>query len=273
MHRRLISFALCLVLALSACGAQSEATSTESTVSATAQTVLASPTGAALNGSAWVLVSIDGEAPPPEPAIRLEFEGGYARGFAGCNFFDGSFQAEGPLLRLREIAQTAMLCPQDALMRQEDAFFAALRSTEGYVLQGERLELRDDTGVSRLVFRPLEQQALDPSALRDTRWQLESFASAAPVGERPLTLELGASGEASGDAGCRTYTATWQAEADRIDFPMISMDTETCDDTVLLTQEGAFTDALSTAHRYRLVDGQLELLSDRNGPLRFARLP
>lgn len=273
MQRRAVSLALCLVLALSACGAQSGASSSASTVSPTAKTELALPTGTELNGSAWVLVSIDGEAQPPEPAIRLEFEDGYTRGFAGCNFFDGPFQAEGPLLRLREVAQTAMLCPQDALMRQEDAFFAALRSTEGYVLQGERLELRDKTGVSRLVFRSLEQQALDPSVLRDTGWQLESLAGEAPVGERPLSLELGVAGEAFGDAGCRTYTATWQADADRIDFPMISMDTETCDDAALLEQEGAFTDGLSTAHRYRLVDGQLELLSDRNGPLRFVRLP
>lgn len=70
-----------------------------------------------------------------------------------------------------------------------------------------------------------------------------------------------------------TDAATWQAEADRIGFPMIEMIGELCAEQELLEQEGTLTDGLSTAHTYRLVDGQLELLSDRNGTLRFTSVP
>lgn len=54
---------------------------------------------------------------------------------------------------------------------------------------------------------------------------------------------------------------------------MIEMIGEVCAEQELLEQEGVFSDALSTAHTYRLVDGQLELLSDRNGPLGFMPVP
>lgn len=289
MHRTLV--VLALTLALGGCGTQGDDTASdrtatitspsESTASTNSTPLPASPgeptatqiTVDPLAETGWVLVSLDGAPPSLDPVIRLEFQGGFARGFAGCNFFDGPYRLADATLRLREVAQTAMLCQDEALMRWESAFFDALRATDTYALQGETLELRDGSGATRLVFRAQERQATDPTRLHDTHWQLESIAGSAPAGARLITLELTDAGQARGDAGCRTYAATWQAEADRIDFPIIKMIGELCADQDLLEQEGAFTDALSTAHSYRLADGQLELIADRNGPLRFVHLP
>jgi len=250
MHR--IVGVLALALALGGCGTQGDAALSDSTPTLTSPgeptaTTAGTPSPVlsgeptAIQASAdpladtgWVLVSLDGVPPPLDPVIRLEFQGGFARGFAGCNFFDGPYTLTDATVQLREVAQTAMACADNALMQQESAFFDALRATDTYGLQDETLELRDASGVARLVFRSQERQAADPAQLYDTRWHLESIAGEAPTGERPITLELTAGGKVLGDAGCRTYTATWQAEADRIDFPMIAMDEETCADQALL---------------------------------------
>jgi heat shock protein HslJ len=278
--------ALCLALLLSACGAQTAAvpsptapsvvpTAEPTPLPSSAPSPVPPATHAAdpLAVSSWVLVTLDGAAPPPELVLRLEFQNGYARGFAGCNFLDGPYETDGTTLRLSEVAQTQMLCLDTALMQREEAFVEALRMTASYALTGQSLELRDSTGTRRLVFQTEERQVLDPARLVGTRWSLEALAGEPVTGERPLTLELQAGGKASGDAGCRTFAATWQAEGDRIDFPMIQMLQEHCADQALLVREGMFTDALSTAHSYRLIDGQLEIRSDRHGPLRFVALP
>lgn len=287
---RLAAIFLCFAVLLSACGTSGVATGSASqqtaspvepsavgvsTPSPTVPSQLTATQGTAnpLTETAWVLVTIDGAAVSTDPVVRLEFTADEASGFAGCNFFGGSYQAEGSTLRLQEIAQTAMLCEDEALMQQESAFLDALRATDTYALQGETLELRDESGAARLVFHSQRRQAFDPIQLHDTRWRLELIAGNVPAGQRPITLELMADGRALGDAGCRTCAATWQADADHISFPMIEMSGEVCAEQELLEQEGAFTDALSTAHTYRLVDGQLELLSDRNGPLRFTSVP
>lgn len=286
---RLAAIFLCFAVLLSGCGASGVATGSASqqtaspaepsAVGGTSSPTVPSEqpatqaTANPLAETAWVLTSIDGAAVPTDPVVRLQLTADEASGFAGCNFFGGSYQAEGSALRLQEIVQSAMLCEDEALMRQESAFLDALRATDTYTLQGETLELRDSSGVAHLVFRSQEQQVIDPTELHDTRWRLESIAGNVPAGQRPITLELTATGQALGDAGCRTYAATWQADADRISFPMIEMIGEVCAEKELLEQEGAFTDALSTAHTYRLIDGQLELISDRHGPLRFTSVP
>lgn len=286
---RLAAIFLCFAVLLSGCGASGVATGSASQQTASpaepsaaggtssptvpSEQLATQTTANPLAETTWVLTSIDGAAVPTDPVVRLEFTINEASGFAGCNFFGGSYQAEGSTLRLQEIAQTAMLCEDEALMRQESSFLDALRATNTYTLQGETLELRDESGAARLVLRSQERQATDPTQLHDTRWRLESIGGETPAGERPITLELMADGTAIGDAGCRTYAATWQVETDRIDFPMIEMIGEVCAEQELLEQEGTFTDVLSTAHTYRLVDGQLELRSDHNGPLRFTSVP
>lgn len=273
--QRTLAVALALTFGLSACGTHNRSNSSNATSSPaaanepTATQSVADP----LADTDWVLAALDGAVLPLNSVLRLEFRDGAASGFAGCNFFGGAYRLDGSALRLVEVAQTAMLCADGVLMQQEASFFDALRATETYALQNRTLELRDGSGAVRLAFRAPERQALDPATLRNTRWRLQTIAGQTVAGERAITLELTNTGEAVGNAGCRSYRATWQAEADRLRFPAIEMDEETCADPALLAQEGAFTDALSTAHSYRLVDGQLEIVSDRNGPMRFVALP
>lgn len=116
----------------------------------------APPAADPLSGTGWVLVSLDGAAPLPQATIRLRFANGTARGNMGCNELDGPYRIDGSMLRLHEVAQSAMLCSDEAVMRQEAAFAAALRLTETFVFQpGQSLELQDATGKTRLVFQPL----------------------------------------------------------------------------------------------------------------------
>lgn len=191
---RLVAILLCFAVLLSGCGASGGAaqpTAAPSAAGGTSSPTVPSEqtatqaTANPLAETAWVLTSIDGAPVPADPVVRLEFSAGEASGSAGCNFFSGSYQTEGSTLRLREIAQSAMLCEDEALMRQESAFLDALRATDTYALQSESLELRDSSGAARLVFRSQERQAVAPAQFHDTRWQLES-----PAGNIPAAIAL-----------------------------------------------------------------------------------
>lgn len=112
-----------------------------------------------LAGSRWQLIALGAASPQGGKPITLELGAdGRAAGFAGVNQFSAPYEAHasgpgrGPI-RFGELAATKMAGPPE-LMEQENAFFEALRQTQGYVAEGGMLEL----GVGRdplLRFRQL----------------------------------------------------------------------------------------------------------------------
>jgi heat shock protein HslJ len=108
-----------------------------------------------LDGTEWQLHSINGEALAPGSAISLEFADGRLGGTAGCNHYGGeySINAQGEL-SLGMIAQTVMLCLDEAVMKQESAYMTALQSATAARLDAEgRLELRGEKGALLYVQR------------------------------------------------------------------------------------------------------------------------
>ena len=112
---------------------------------------------------------------------------------------------------------------------------------------------------------------MDPTDLLGTAWQLVSLDGASPVEGSTITLVFDGLGQASGLAGCREYTVTYEANEDKISFPMISMsgDDDCLADEALYRQEGNFTDALTWATNFRLGEGQLEIETARGELLVF----
>lgn len=110
-----------------------------------------------LEGTRWVLETLNGEPPLAGTELTLQFQEGIAGGSSGCNSFGGSYQVNGGELAITEISQTLMLCTApEGVMEQEAAYLAALQRAAAFRLVGERLQIENAAGEAMLVFRPAE---------------------------------------------------------------------------------------------------------------------
>ena len=107
-----------------------------------------------LDGTSWLLVSIDGGEPLSGIEITAVFEGGSVHGSSGCNSFGASYEIHGDNIEIREIQSTLMACiAPDGAMDQEQAFVARLSSSETYMIADGQLRLLS-SGRDLLVFVP-----------------------------------------------------------------------------------------------------------------------
>jgi heat shock protein HslJ len=93
-----------------------------------------------LDGTSWVLSTID-ETPPIEGTLpALEFEAGQVSGNAGCNRFGGAYKVKGDSIEFTDLYSTEMFCmdPEGA-MEQEELYLDLLRNARRFELGGDRL--------------------------------------------------------------------------------------------------------------------------------------
>jgi heat shock protein HslJ len=99
---------------------------------------------AALTGSAWTVVSVDGRpAPVPGREPTIAFDASTTKGDGGCNSFGGqhAYEESTGQIVIRELAMTARGCLDDRLNTFETAFAQALGSTDHIDIDGQRLVL------------------------------------------------------------------------------------------------------------------------------------
>jgi heat shock protein HslJ len=114
-----------------------------------------SDAGASLNGRRFVSVSVSEDGRPrPLVAgthITLNFDDGRLGANAGCNTMGTAIDVtDGTIASNGEIASTAMGCA-DALMAQDEWLGRLLREPLKWRLDGDRLELWNDT--TNIVLR------------------------------------------------------------------------------------------------------------------------
>jgi copper homeostasis protein (lipoprotein) len=114
---------------------------------------------APLEGTAWHLVSLGGEAVVPGerrpgPNMTLDAAASRVAGSDGCNRFMGGFQRDGDKLSFGQLASTMMACADG--MEAAQRFTAALGATRRYRAMGVHLDLYDAAGtaVARFEARP-----------------------------------------------------------------------------------------------------------------------
>jgi heat shock protein HslJ len=108
-----------------------------------------------LEGTQWVLVTLEGEPPLTGTAPSAEFSADQIGGSAGCNHFFGTYTVSSGSITISDVGSAEMYCMEpEGVMDQEQAFLAALASAIGYRLAGARLELLDATGRVILAFEP-----------------------------------------------------------------------------------------------------------------------
>ncbi len=117
----------------------------------------------ALWGTAWRLENLAGAAVPDRTQATLEFPSeGRASGNGSCNRFNGVVTIEGSTIQFGGIAATRMACAE-AAMRQEDAYFAALREAEHFEIEGEALQIYAASRPEPLRFSAMQAMAEYPA--------------------------------------------------------------------------------------------------------------
>ncbi len=99
----------------------------------------------ALTGTQWNLSSLAGEAIKLPEGVKTPFlllgKDNNLSGFGGCNNLMGSMKLEGTSVSFPGLASTKMFC--EKAQPTENAFMSALRTTNSYSLDGNKLKLLD----------------------------------------------------------------------------------------------------------------------------------
>lgn len=103
----------------------------------------ATPSGAKLTGTKWVLAEVNGNPAAPgegEPVHLVLHKKGKLTGSTGCNRVVGSYIASMGALQFTPGATTMKMCSAP-VMQQEQAVLAAMKATTAYEISGNTLEL------------------------------------------------------------------------------------------------------------------------------------
>lgn len=214
-----------------------------------------------LEGTTWILTAL-GDAPAlPGTVVTLTVAGGAVMGTDGCNRYRGAYTGEGGGFALAPgLATTLMACPEP-VMRQADAFAAALRDAASAVVEGEVLVLRDASGAARATFTAQSRE------LAGTSWLVTAYNNGrqAVVSVLPgteLTLAF-AEGTLSGRAGCNRYHASWHGDGDRLTIgPPAATRMFCAGPEGVMEQEAQFLRALESVATVQLEGPRLELRTD-----------
>jgi heat shock protein HslJ len=238
----------------------------------TSKPVLLRTTGHGLENVDWQLRQYLGEAGEmtqvlPETTVDARFSHVRIEGSAGCNRFFGAYSS-GPDNRLTlapGIGSTQMACPP-AISRQEQRYLALLPLVATWQQNDDSMQLLDNDQ------KPiLEYVAAKPAALEDTHWQASGINNGRGGVVSGMSTHLATAtftnDKISGNAGCNTFTATYQIEDNRITVgPAATTRRHCAEPEGIMQQEQEYLDALARARTYTLKTDSLEL-RDENGAL------
>ncbi len=209
-----------------------------------------------LDGTAWVLTSLAGRA-VTGPAVTGRFENGRIQGTDGCNRYTSTYMTKGSAIQVGpKGAATQMACLPD-VMKQAEAFAAALAGARTYRVNAGRLELMGADGAILSTF------AAQPRSLAGTSWHATGInngkdAVVSLVAGSTVTMSFAGDGKVSGSGGCNTYTATWKADGNALMFTPAAATRKMCAPAVM-TQDQAFFAALGSVATMRMEGDGLEL--------------
>ena len=113
--------------------------------------------GAALSGSAWIVISYNnGKGGVVSTLIGTDLTAnfgtdGVLSGNSGCNTYSASYKTDGDKITIGPAMTTRMACEQ-AVMDQEQQYLAALSTAATYRIDGAKLELRTADGALAANF-------------------------------------------------------------------------------------------------------------------------
>jgi heat shock protein HslJ len=181
---------------------------------------------AELVGTAWQLVTMDGEESIEGSAFTLAFHGeGRASGYAGCRDYVMLYSADDDLLSIQFTAMLGSVCDEPERLLQEGDYTTIQSWVDRYILEDGQLQLQTVRGET-LVYESLPAEA--QPALEGTAWTLLGFFEpnraddviTAPqdlLESTEISLTLSA-GQVTGSAGCNTYGGSYALQAGALSF-------------------------------------------------------
>ena len=226
---------------------------------------------AALLGTAWRLVSLDGQPPLEGSTLTLAWHNEHrAGGNAGCRAFVAGYEAQGDELSIVSMAMMGADCTTEALQQQESDYTTILGWANRFHLDGDRLELYTVRGeVLTYEALPAEGQP----AMEGPTWKLLALVESRSAAGLPQPVLLPsealpgseitaafAGGEVSGIAGCNQYGGSYSlngaelAVSDLFQTEMACLEPEG-----IMEQEARYLEALRQATAARVYGRQLWL--------------
>jgi heat shock protein HslJ len=213
-----------------------------------------------LEGSQWILTSLNRAEPLPDTTITASFEAdGVLSGTDGCNRYGAKYQVDGDQITVSPGMGTMMACPEP-IMKQATDYMIALESAATYQIRDGTLSLLDADGAVVATF------AAQPTSLAGTSWSVIGYnngkeAVVSVLIGTELTAVFGEDGTLSGSAGCNNYTAPYEADDDgNISIGPAATTRKMCSEPEgIMAQENQYLATLETAATYRMEGNRLEL--------------
>jgi heat shock protein HslJ len=229
-----------------------------------------------LAGTAWQLISVDGQEPVQGAATTLAFvDDKWFVEHSRCVAYISTYQTSGYDLRSGFSTWLGQVCQDEG-----DQGVVMIESPRDTCLVQGRLQISTVAG-KVFVYEPLPGAA--QPALEGPAWsllsivgerQIEGEAVAVPdpntvLEGTAITLTL-AGGMASGSAGCNTYQAAYSDGAALAFGPLAATEKACLTPEGVMAQEQRYLEALRAVTGYRIVGGQLWLWTGGGSPLVFA---
>jgi heat shock protein HslJ len=213
-----------------------------------------------LEGTSWILTTLNGAAPLPDTTITAGFEvDGNLSGSDGCNRYGASYEVEGDKITITPGMSTMMACPEPT-MQQAGEYMTALAAATSYQIQGDTLELLDAGG------NPVATFTAQPTSLPGTSWIVIGYNNGrggvvSVIIDTEITAVFGEDGTLSGSAGCNNYTASYEADDDgNISIGPAATTRMMCSEPEgIMEQETEYLAALETAATYNIEGERLQL--------------
>ena len=166
-----------------------------------------------LEGTAWVLISLNGSSPLAKTTITAQFAEGRVSGSAGCNSYQGSYAVEESDLSIAELLWTEMACLDlDGFMEQESIYTDQLARATGYRIADDQLEIFSE-GDRVLIYAPQPEEA--DVGLEGTTWSLTTFVQGETATSLIVDTEITAifeEGQINASAGCNTFSTGYEVD-------------------------------------------------------------
>ncbi|MCP4358634.1 MAG: META domain-containing protein [Chloroflexi bacterium] len=219
-----------------------------------------------LNGTSWVLQSMQGNALVENSETTIAFQDGGVNGVAGCNNYFGSYQIDGNHIDMGPIGSTEMFCEPEALMAQETAYLGTLRLATQFQIEDDQLILMDEEETILLTYTDSE-----PISLTGTLWQAIGYNNGkrgviSLVEGTEITAVFSKDGRLSGSSGCNNYTSSYTVEGENLTISEQMTVTRRACPPEIGEQENAYLAALLQAATYRIEGDRLQI-RDAGGSL------
>ena len=117
--------------------------------------ILPNNANGSLRGTAWSLVSYNGESLISGSSMTASFEGGEVTGSASCNHYFGSYKTKGNQIQIEGLGWTEMACMDpEGIMQQEQQLMSLFSQVAIYSIQGQVLQMTTSAG-ELLIFQHL----------------------------------------------------------------------------------------------------------------------